>query len=168
MNRFSEKRKEELLRRYGSKAANGVLQGPGGPPIGPGRPGRPGGPRGGFGGGKPKNVSATIRRLLAYLGRDKAKIIFVFLCVVVGTLANLGGSYILRPVINNLVAADLPVEEKLNNLMMGFLIMACVYLVGVVCSYLQQRIMIGVFQNALVKIKGRFISEGTKASCKIS
>jgi len=31
--------------------------------------------------------------------------------------------------------------------------MACIYLAGVVCSYLQQRIMIGVSQNALIRIR---------------
>ena len=36
---------------------------------------------------------------------------------------------------------------------MGILILACIYLVGVICTYLQQRIMIVVSQNALVKIR---------------
>jgi ATP-binding cassette subfamily B protein len=68
-------------------------------------------------------------------------------------LSSLGGSYILRPIINNLVSAERSVEEKINNLVMGILILACIYLVGVICTYLQQRIMIVVSQNALVKIR---------------
>ena len=40
------------------------------------RPGRgPGGPGGMPGGGKPKETSATIKRLLGYLGRDKGFVI---------------------------------------------------------------------------------------------
>jgi len=144
MSRISEERKEILLRRYGSKATAG--------PRG-GRPGGPRGPRSRMGGGKPKNMSATINRLLSYIGKDKVKILFVFACVLVNSLSSLAGSYILRPVINNLVSIDRTASEKINNLVMGILIMACIYLVGVICFYLQQKIMIGVSQNALIKIR---------------
>lgn len=158
MSHISEERKEALLRRYGSKTTN-TAAGPGGMKLpGPGgrRPGGfggPGGPRGGMGGGKPKNASATINRLFAYIGRDKVKILFVFACVLAGTLANLAGSYILRPIINNLVSVDRSAEEKISNLVMGLLTMACIYFAGVICSYMQQRIMIRVSQNALIRIR---------------
>ncbi len=156
MRHISEKRKEELLRRYGSKTEN-AFGGPGGNKgSGPKgiRPGGMGGPRGSHGGmgGKPKNVGYTISRILAYIGRDKAKILFVFACVLGSTLASLGGSYILRPVINNLVA-DRSVEEKLGSLLLGILVMGGIYVVGIICSYLQQRIMIGVSQKSLVRIR---------------
>jgi len=167
MSRISEERKESLLRRYGSKnvAADPAGMKPGDPGSSGPRPGDPGGRRpGGFGGppggprvamvgGRPKNASATINRLLAYIGRDKFKILFVFVCVLGSSLASLAGSYILRPVINNLVYAGGTAEEKIRNLVIGILTMACIYLIGIVCSYLQQRIMIGVSQNALVKIR---------------
>lgn len=154
MSSISEERKEVLLRRYGNMNAPA---GPGGnKQKGPGgkRPGGFGGrgPRGMMG-GKPKNSSAVINRLLAYIGRDKIKILFVFACVLASSLASLAGSYILRPVINNLVYENRTAEEKIRNLFIGILIMALIYLVGIVCSYLQQRIMIGVSQNALIKIR---------------
>jgi len=152
MSHISEERKEILLRRYGN--ANAADGSGGRRPGGFGRP--PGGPgrlRGGIGGGKPKNISATINRLLAYIGRDKIKILFVLACVLGSSLSNLAGSYILRPVINNLVYADRTAEEKIRNLVIGILTMACIYFIGVICSYLQQRIMIGVSQNALVRIR---------------
>ena len=157
MGHISEERKEVLLRRYGSqsKTAHGPrgmsLPGPGG--RRPGGMGGPGGSHGGMGGRKPKNTSATISRILAYIGRDKFKILFVFACVLFSSLSGLGGSYVLRPVINNLVSTERTVEEKIRNLLTGILIMAGIYFVGVICTYLQQRIMIGVSQNALVKIR---------------
>jgi len=158
MSHISEERKEILLRRYGSKTGNN-MKGPGGMKLpGPGgrRPGGfggPGGPRGGMVGGKPKNASATINRLLGYIGRDKYKILIVLACVLGSSLTNLGGSYILRPVINNLVSADRTAEVKIRNLVIGITVMACIYFAGVICTYLQQRIMIGVSQNTLVKIR---------------
>lgn len=162
MSGIGEKRKEELLRRYGSVSAK-AAGGPGGAKFGGGPGGRRGGgfgggPRGAMFGGKPKNTGAAINRLFAYIGRDKIKILFVFACVIGNTLASLGGSYILRPVINNLVS-DHPAEERLRNLLTGLGIMACIYFAGVICTYLQQRIMVGVSQNALVRIRKELFSK---------
>lgn len=149
MSHIREERKEALLRRYGSKTVNTGMgperRGPGGF-RGPG-------PRGGIGGGKPKNASATINRLLSYIGKDKYKILFVFACLLGASITNLAGSYILRPVINNLVSVDSSAGEKIKNLTTGIIAMSCIYLVGVACTYLQSRIMIGVSQNALVRIR---------------
>ncbi|MFU0828121.1 MAG: ABC transporter [Lachnoclostridium sp.] len=161
MSHISEERKEVLLRRYGS---NNVPGGPGG--VRPGPRGMKGGPRGGIGGGKPKNTGATISRLLAYMGRDKFKILFVFICVLGSTLTNLGGVYILRPIINNLVSSDQTAEEKVRNLALGILTMACIYLIGILCAYLQQRIMINVSQNALVKIREELFGKIQKLPVK--
>jgi ATP-binding cassette, subfamily B, multidrug efflux pump len=154
MSHLSEERKEALLRKYGSNTANASGGPAGGPGFGPGgrRPGGPGGP-GGMSGGKPKNIYTVIKRLLAYIGSDKVKILFVFACVLGSTLTNLCGSYILRPIINNLVDADRSAEEKVVNLLTGIVTMAGIYFVGIICAYLQQRIMIDVSQNALVKIR---------------
>ena len=157
MSALSEKRKEELLRRYGSKTVvntHGDSKGikTSDIKVRPGGFGGPRGPHDGVGGGKPKDAGATINRLLAYIGRDKIKIITVFGCVLGSTLSALGGSYLLRPIINNLVSQR-TVEEKLSSLLLGVLIMAGIYGIGVICTYLQQQIMIGVSQNALVRIR---------------
>ena len=125
-----------------------MLGGPG--PRGP----RPGGPRHGLAAtGKPKNAGAVIRRLFAYIGRDRLKVLFVFACVLVSSLTSLGSIYILRPVINNLADANRTAEEKINGLLLGLLVMAGIYLIGVLSTYLQMRIMVDVSQNALVRIR---------------
>ena len=179
MSRISQERKESLLRRYGSKtidsnAVTGGMKkgGPGGTkPGGPGPRrsggfGRPGPMRGISSFGKPRNASAIINRLLSYIGRDRVKILFVFACVLVSSLAGLGGTYVLRPVINNLVSAAFTAEEKIRSLVTGLLVMAGIYLVGVTCTYLQQRIMIRVSQNALVKIREELFSKVQKLPLK--
>lgn len=162
MSRISQERKETLLRRYGNKMD--AMGGPGG--RGPGGPRGPRGHRVGMSGGKPRNMSATINRLLAYIGRDKFKILFALVCVLGSSMTNLGGSYILRPIINNLVSADRTVEEKINNLAIGILIMVCIYFTGIICSYFQQRIMIGVSENALVKIREELFGKVQKLPLK--
>lgn len=151
MSPMTDVRKEALQKKYSKIQAKSMNKPAGGPPpMGPGR-GRPGANPGG--GGKPKEIGAVIHRLLSYIGKDKLKVLFVFICVLGSAITGLGGSYILRPVINNLVDGDTPADVKVRNLITGLAIMAGIYVVGVLCSYLQQRIMIGVSQNALVKIR---------------
>ena len=130
------------------------------------RPGRgPGGPGGMPGGGKPKETSATIKRLLGYLGRDKGFVIAALVCVIVFSGATLAGSYLLSPIVDDLTncanqvmkaaageRADLIAAGTLL-LLRGVLIMLVVYGVGVVANYAQQRIMIGVSQRALIRIR---------------
>ena len=60
------------------------------------------GPRAQGPGGKPKNTKETLKRLLKYLEQDRLKLILVFCCVILATVANLSGSYMLRPIINGL------------------------------------------------------------------
>ncbi len=132
------------------------------------RPGRgPGGPGpGGMPGGrKPKETRATIKRLLGYLGRDKGFVIAALVCVIVFSGATLAGSYLLSPIVDDLTncanqvmkaaageRADLIAAGTLR-LLRGVLIMLVVYGVGVVANYVQQRIMIGVSQRALIRIR---------------
>lgn len=130
------------------------------------RPGRgPGGPGGMPGGGKPKETSATIKRLLGYLGRDKGFVIAALVCVIVFSGATLADSYLLSPIVDDLTncanqvmkaaageRADLIAAGTLR-LLRGVLIMLVVYGVGVVANYAQQRIMIGVSQRALIRIR---------------
>lgn len=136
-------RKERLLKRYSSRPNDKA----GAPPKGPGGPGGPRGRMMGKG-GKPKNTSATIRRLLSYIAVDKMKIVLSFVCVLLTAASTLAGSYMLRPIINNyIVPGDIP------GLVKALMLMACVYLVGVVSSYLQAKIMMGISQRALCRIR---------------
>ncbi len=143
-----ESRKELLLKKYSDL---GKVDIKGGPKMGPG--GKPGGRHQGMKKDKGKNVSATIKRIFGYIKAEKAKLLFVFFCVIMATVSNLGGSYILRPVINNLVDKNTTTKEKVSLLIIGFIVMAAIYLVGVFASYLQQKIMIKVSQNAIFKIR---------------
>ena len=128
------------------------------------------GPMGGPGGGpggknarfaekvKPKNTKETIKRLLAYVSKDKAKIAAAFVCVLVAAVTNLTGSYLLRPIVNGLVK-ELPAGQKISNLVMGLVTMAIVYAFGVMANYLQSRIMIGVSQSAMKKVRAELFEK---------
>ena len=88
-------------------------------------------------------------RLFSYIGEDKWKLVIFIFCIIFYTVANLAGSYLLRPIINNLVSA----EGSRTTLFHSLLLMGCIYAVGIVAQYLQSRIMISVSQNALQKLR---------------
>ena len=147
---MDEQRKKRLIAKYSKSSAKR--------PEGFGGPGGPGGPRPGPGGGKmkvkkPQNTKKAIVRLMGYLSEDKGRLIFVFFCVIAGTIANLAGSYMLRPIINGLTGEGSSAQKLLHSL----LTMAGIYIIGVTAQYLQQRIMIGVSQGALEKIRNDLV-----------
>ncbi len=144
---YFQKKYESRLNPASDGDMPGGMEAPKGPGHGHGRRGGPG--PGAMGGRKPKNVKKTMGRLLSYISHEKAKLIIVFLCVIGGTIANLAGSYMLRPIINGLTAEN----GSVSNLFKGIAVMACIYLIGVAAQYLQQRIMIGISQNAILKLR---------------
>lgn len=119
-------------------------------PKGPG----PGGKRG-MAGGKPKNLKKTIGRLFGYISHEKWKLGIVLICVIGTTVANLAGSYMLRPIINGLTSQ----EGSVATLLRGILTMASIYMIGVLAQYLQQRIMIGISQNAIMNLRNDLFSK---------
>ncbi len=149
---MNETRKEALLRKYAHAAEAAQVQG--GPGHGPGGhgPGRGGRNRMG---GKPGNVGKTIKRLLSYIQQDTPKLIIVLICVIFNTAAMLAGSYMLRPIINSLTSADGSVEKLLSSIFL----MAGIYGVGIVAQYLQSRIMIGISQKAIFRIRNELFGK---------
>lgn len=116
---------------------------------------------------KSKASKETIKRLLKYIAKDKMMLIIVFFCVIFSSATAILGSYLLRPIVNNL-ATDLSAVSALvkdsadykaclatgiANLIKGLLVMAGVYLLSVVLTYTQARIMIGVSQRALYSLR---------------
>lgn len=102
---------------------------------------------------KPKNTKATVKRLFSYLKNEKYKIAAAFACVLISSASTLGGSYLLRPIINGLTDGSKSAEQKITDLFIGLAVMACVYFVGVAATYIQSRVMIGVSQGTLKRIR---------------
>ena len=57
---------------------------------------------------KPKDLGHTLRTLLSYLGRHKLLFLAVAVLVALSALANLLGTYMIRPVVNSLAAGSPP------------------------------------------------------------
>lgn len=161
---------EELKKQY-SFGSTGGKGGHGGPGKGPGR-GRPT--------GKPRNVKGNVKRILKYIAPYKLQIAAAFLCLAVSTVTTLVGSYMLSPVVNKIASvpnvdtdfADTIVEavsgvfnpivtmligsgaaEKVSYLLTAILFLICIYLVNVVCSYAQQKLLIYISQSAVQQMR---------------
>ena len=94
-------------------------------------------------------MKKTLGRLFSYISHNKLLLGIVVVCIIAGTIANLAGSYMLRPIINGLTSES----GSVSSLLQGIIAMICIYLVAVIAQYLQQRIMIGVSQNAIQKLR---------------
>lgn len=136
---------ESLQKQYNSIASG--KSGPGGP----GGHRGPGGPRGSH--GKPKNAGATIKRIASYISEYKFRLILVVFCLIFSTGSSLVGSYMLRPILNSVADSSLPATDRIAGLLASVLLLFAVYLVGVASTYIQSRIMIGISQGALEKIR---------------
>lgn len=108
---------------------------------------------------KPKNTKAVAKRLLSYLKGERHKIAVSIFCVILSSAATLCGSYLLRPIINGLTDTSKSPEQKIADLLVGLLVMAAVYFIGVAATYIQSRIMIGVSQGALRRIRAHLFEK---------
>lgn len=144
---MKQEKLEYLQKKYESKLApvdEKTLEKQARPKSGPGHKNA-----GHLASGKPKNMKKTMGRLFSYISDSKWKLGLVIICIIAGTAANLAGSYVLRPIINGLTSEN----GSVAFLFKGILTMLCIYLVAVLAQYLQQRIMIGISQNAIQKLR---------------
>ena len=157
---MEQNKKESLKRRYGSRVSAGTIAG-GGRGHGPGH-----GPGARRMSGRPKDARATVKRLLGYLNQYKLGMSLAFLCVIAGTVTNLAGSYMLRPIINTYIAPLDGSRGDAAGLFKALAVLGLVYLLGVLANYFQAKIMLTVAQNALVKIREDLFTKMQKLPVK--
>ena len=96
---------------------------------------------------KPKHLGYTLRTLLSYLGRHKLLLLAVAVLVSVSALANLLGTYMIRPVVNSLAGG------QVGDLIRGVAVTAGIYGLGAVCAYGYTQIMVKAAQKVLRVIR---------------
>lgn len=64
-----------------------------------------GGPGGKRGYAKPKNAKQVFKRILSYIGKNKALLFVVFIMLILSTLCTTGASYWLKPILNDVAAS---------------------------------------------------------------
>ena len=97
----------------------------------------------------------TVKRLFKYIFRDyKLHYIIVIICIVISSITGVIGQLFLGRLIDDYIK-PLMLENNpvFDGLLRALLIMAGIYLFGLICSYVNQRIMIVVSQGTLKKIR---------------
>lgn len=98
-------------------------------------------------GKRPKNLKFTALSLLRYMGRHKFLLLAVAVLVAVSATCNLLGTYMIRPVVNNLASGNI------QTLILGVVITAAIYLTGALCTYGYTQVMVKAAQKVLLDIR---------------
>ena len=105
-------------------------------------------PKGGY--QKPKNMGKTIGRLLGYLTRSKLPLLAVLGCLVISVCTNLGGSYMMRGIINDFIwsgCTDVAGLAKSIAMLVG------IYLIGCLATYGQSATMVRLAQRGVNRLR---------------
>ena len=98
-------------------------------------------------GNKPQDLIATLCELLAYMGRHKLLFLAVALLVSVSAIANLLGTYMIRPVVDSLAGG------AYADFVAGIIATALIYAAGVVAAFAYTQVMVHAAQKVLVDIR---------------
>ncbi len=108
---------------------------------------------------KPKNAKATLRRIMGYFKSYKLELAMVTFFIVISAAANVAGTYMLRPIINDYI---MPLVGRQNPDMSGFIrilaIMAAMYTAGAAAIYAYNRLMIRVAAGTLYRMRSEMFA----------
>ena len=119
------------------------------PPMGPR------GPRGMKGGPKSKDPVKTLKRLLAFImKRYKFRYLFVILCIAISSVVQVIGTMFMRTLIDDYI---LPMVDgrmtSFQPLIQALTTIACVYLLGIACTFTYNMVMMYISQGVLKDIR---------------
>ena len=105
-------------------------------------------PRGGY--QKPKDLKKTVGRLLGYLTRSKLPLLAVFGCLLASVCANIGGSYMMRGIINDFIWSGCTDFAGLGR---AILVLVGIYLIGCAATYGQSAVMVRLAQRGINRLR---------------
>lgn len=96
---------------------------------------------------RPEDLGKTISTLLAYMGRHAKSFLIVGVLVSFSALSNLLGTYMIKPVVNDAASQNWPHTQKM------ILVMALIYLVGVLSAWGYTQMMARSAQDVVYDIR---------------
>ena len=106
-----------------------------------------------------KDPKKTFFRLLSYMKPYRARLIGMVACIILATLAQVSSNGSLSILIDDYIKPMLEQEAPSFLPLIKFLcIMACIYLSGMIASFLQQRIMVPVGQGIQKNIRDKMFT----------
>lgn len=98
--------------------------------------------------GKPVEGKKTFLRLMSYLAKDRNLLFFIGFLIIISIISNLLGSYMIRPIINDYI-----IPGDFGGLVQILIILAGIYLAGVVAVYVQYRLLNKIGQRAVMRMR---------------
>ena len=119
------------------------------PPMGPR------GPRGMKGGPKSKDPVKTLKRLLAFImKRYKFRYLLVIVCIAISSVVQVIGTMFMRTLIDDYI---IPMTDgrltSFQPLIQALATIACVYLLGILCTFTYNMVMMYISQGVLKDIR---------------
>ena len=96
---------------------------------------------------KPQNITQTIRKLMHYMGNHALLFVLVGILVAFSALGNLLGTYMIRPVVNEVLSTGL------NKALLQIILMAFIFLIGVLSALGYTQIMAVAAQKVVKDIR---------------
>ena len=101
-----------------------------------------------FNGKRPQNLGKSLRRILAYLGRHKILLMFVGVLAAVSASANLIGTYMIKPIVNQVTESG-----TISGLVRNVAIAALIFGTGALSTLGYTQIMVRAAQKVLCDIR---------------
>ena len=105
---------------------------------------------------KPQNAGAAVKRLFSYMGEFKGLLVLVVFFIIFSTLASVAGTQILQVIIDDYITPLIGHREN-TELFGRFVktlgVMLTVYIIGALCTFGYQRIMLSVSTKTLFEIR---------------
>lgn len=119
------------------------------PPMGHGGPGKK------KGGPKSKNPMQTLKRLLAYImKRYKFRFVIVLVCIAISSVVQVIGTMFTKQLIDDYILPMLDGRmQSFRPLIEALTSLGCIFLVGIVCTYSYNLIMMYISQGVLKSIR---------------
>ncbi len=103
---------------------------------------------------RPKIDFKILGRVIAYLKYYKIRLAIVIICLILTTLSSVVGNLYLQTLIDNYIVPLIGVENPIfTSLMHAIVFMCVIYLVGVISSLLQTRLMVDITEGTLKNIR---------------
>ena len=113
-------------------------------------------------GKKPQNMAKTLRKLMKYMGNHKFSLLLVGILVICSAGANLYGTYMLQPIIDEYI-----VPKDYDGLVSVILFMALMYGAGVCATAIYKQLMTHTAQKITQEIRRDLFKKMQKTSFAI-
>lgn len=110
---------------------------------------------------RPKNTKKTLLQMFSYPGRHKKIMAAIAVLVAVSALANIYGTYLLKPVINTYV-----LQKDVPGLIRMILFMGVMYAVGALACFGYNQLMVRTSQTVVKEIRADLFSHVQKLPLK--